>query len=490
MRPPAVGSPAPGVEPPLTPSQARAVEAAIGRLPICTMLYVWGWRGRGRSRVLRELHARLGGRLLQASDGLRAMNAGEPDHLEDSLIGLLRDAFRDEDLVFFDDWHELGSFAGHSGDRPYLLGSAFQALLGELEDQGKRLVATTYYSGLLPAGVLGASVEVEPFVMEDKKAILEYHFGESVGQDVVESLDLAYKRLDGYQLEAAAKMLRERADGPLTAAALIAIFDVIANRSNLVLEEVENVSTRGLYGVESQLETLERTVLLPMLQPDLALSLGLKPARGVLLHGPPGTGKTTIGRLLAHRMKGKFFVIDGTMLADDHMFHERVGALLDSAAASSPSVVFIDDADVIFRGGQSRGFARQLLSKLDGLANESQREVCLVMTAMSLADMPPALIRSGRAEVWLEMTLPTLEHRAEILASYLKEFPNAPTFDAREAAALCEGFTPADLRGLIGDARALAAYDILTKSPAKPFNAYLAQAAADVNARRAVLANL
>lgn len=482
-----------GQSPPLTPSQAKCLDDALTLLPASTILYIWGWRGRGKTRVLRELHAKVGGRLLTAADGLRAMNAGPPDHLEDALMGLLRDAFEDNDIVLFDDWNELGWFNGGEGDRPFLLGYAFISLLEELERQGKKFITTTPYgqTGWLPSGAPGAMIEAAPFDTLDKKAILEHYWGGEIDIGVIESLELAYNQLDGYQLEAAGRLLREQTDGPLTTPVLIGVFaNLIANLSNTVLEDVENVSIRGLVGVEEQLETLERTVLLPMMQPDLAHSLGLKSARGVLLYGPPGTGKTTIGRLLAHRMKGKFFILDGTMLSDENMFYERVGALLDNAAASSPSVVFIDDADVIFRGGRSIGFARQLLSKLDGLANESQRDVCLVMTAMNIADMPPALIRSGRAEVWLEMKLPTREQRADILASYLKTVSNAPAFDALEAAALCEGYTPADLRGLIGDARALAAYDILTETPARPFNDYLAEAAAAITARKVVLAAL
>jgi len=89
-------------------------------------------------------------------------------------------------------------------------------------------------------------------------------------------------------------------------------------------------------------------------------------------------------------------------------------ALLAAAEASSPSVFFIDDADVIFKNGENSGFARKLPTKLDGLESESIGNVCIIMTAMDVADMPPAVVRSGRVEVWLHMALPDAQKRTGI----------------------------------------------------------------------------
>jgi len=69
-----------------------------------------------------------------------------------------------------------------------------------------------------------------------------------------------------------------------------------------------------------------------------------------LPHGFPGAGKTSIGRALAHRMKGKFFMIDGTFITEPPgAFFNRVKAVFEAARANSPSVIFIDDADVLFK---------------------------------------------------------------------------------------------------------------------------------------------
>jgi ATP-dependent 26S proteasome regulatory subunit len=90
--------------------------------------------------------------------------------------------------------------------------------------------------------------------------------------------------------------------------------------SNVDLSEVQPVSLRDLQGVDSVIESLEANIVLPLENDELATEFGLKPKRGVLLAGPPGTGKTTVGRALAHRLQSKFFIIDGTFISGTQHF--------------------------------------------------------------------------------------------------------------------------------------------------------------------------
>jgi len=140
-------------------------------------------------------------------------------------------------------------------------------------------------------------------------------------------------------------------------------------------------------------------------------------------------------------------------------------------------VVFIDDGDVIFHGGES-GFYRYLLGFLDGVDSEGTSGVCVMFTAMDPAKLPPALIRSGRIELWLEMRLPDEAARHEILREILASQPEEMAgADPAVLAAATEGLTGADLKRFVEDGKLLLAGDLARGRPPRPADAYLLEAA-------------
>merc|ERR1719189_2508082 len=232
---------------------------------------------------------------------------------------------------------------------------------------------------------------------------------------------------------------------------------------------------------------LETHVLYPLLHPEEAQRQALLPKRGVLLYGPPGTGKTTIGRALAHRLKGRFFMIRELLLYKD-MFE-----VFAQARAVAPSVVFFDDIDVLLggwnglvEGARGHDLTRFLLSQMDGLCTTPESQVVVVMAAADAKCLPPAILRSGRIELWLKLEKPRARERKAMLQKYVEQAQKSAVvgapdllrapLDLDEVTTMCEGFVPADLRRLVSDARNIAAADAMKKSGGE----YLKEAASDL----------
>jgi ATP-dependent 26S proteasome regulatory subunit len=184
-----------------------------------------------------------------------------------------------------------------------------------------------------------------------------------------------------------------------------------------------------------------------------------------------------VGRALAHRLKSKFFLIDGTYIAGTSHFYRRIHDVFQEAKHNAPSVIFVDDSDAIFESGEELGLYRYLLTMLDGLESEGVGQVCVMMTAMDVGHLPPALIRSGRIELWLEMRLPDPVARTAILEQLIA--PLGPPFCDIEIHRLVDvtsGFTGADLKRLLDDGRNLCAFDRCNGQPLRRITEYFLEA--------------
>ena len=255
--------------------------------------------------------------------------------------------------------------------------------------------------------------------------------------------------------------------------------------SNVEIEEVAKVDWNDLKGIDEVIRELEAKIALPFENEALTAELRLRPKRGVLLAGPPGTGKTTIGRALAHRLKSKFFLIDGTMIAGSRDFYSHINHVFEAARRNAPSIIFIDDADVIFDGEEERGLCRYLLTKMDGLESASAERVCVMMTAMEPSNLPAAVLRSGRVELWLQMRLPDESARAVILNGKLATLPPPlGDTDIARIAAASKGLTGADLNAIVEDGKLLYAHDQAQLKPARPVENYFLDAIATVRKNR------
>jgi len=315
----------------LTPAQQQAANCLLGGLPAGDVFVLRAKPGMGKTTVLRYLHAQAGGTLLGIRQFLEELMARGPEAIEESFLRVLDDALAKFDLVFVDDLHLITNVVENCDyQRTYLLDAALTAVLGEAAAQRKKLVFATAEESPWPIRRRAYSFEIGDFTPDDYAAVCRPYFQPEppVNLDAARIHRFA-PLLNAYQLRNACAWLA----GECTADTdrLIEYLQSHNMTSNVELEEVAPVSWHDLKGVDDVIHALEAKVALPFENDELAARLGLKPKRGVLLAGPPGTGKTTIGRALAHRLKSKFFLIDGTVIAGSHDFYSRVREIFDAA---------------------------------------------------------------------------------------------------------------------------------------------------------------
>jgi transitional endoplasmic reticulum ATPase len=466
----------------LSPAQQRAFEGLAASRQVGSMLALCADTGLGKSTVLRALHQRWGGALLTAKDFLETFQTRHPLALEEGVYQLLITALRTHDHVLVDDFDiATEPLTGcHFYPRSGLLDAPLSALATYAMETDKTLLFAT--SDELPDPIAQRCFphRIEEFEPEDYRHLLQAFLGPLQANRLdVDKIHRFAPQLNAHHLKGAAAW--SAWSDSVTTDAFIDHLRTNRLFSNVRLDEVAPVDLRDLKGVDDVLQSLEASVILPLENEALAAELDLKPKRGVLLVGPPGTGKTTIGRALAGRLKGKFLLIDGTIISGTHYFYEKVHRVFESAKKNAPSVIFIDDSDVIFESGEEHGLYRYLLTMLDGLESKSAGRVCVMMTAMHVGNLPPALVRSGRIELWLELRLPDATARAAILERLLASLPKAAgEVDISRLAAASDGFTGADLKRVVEDGKALLGYDRSQGRLLRPISEYFLSAVAGV----------
>ena len=478
----------------LTPSQQIAFDKAIAASDSAAIVLIEGEMGMGKSTILKAMHRQTGGKFLDAEDILRAHARSEPQEYEQVVFDTIRDAIEGYDIVYYDN---VGDFqaASHAAyyHRPEMFDAVFKALYDAVSFAGKKFIVSMGASYMVaqPGEMVRyrpVTISLQPLRKVDYRHIFIENFDEkSVAAIDFDRVYLFSRKLSGYSLKMICDMLKVRGiDVPATQD-VIAILQEQLLRSNVDVGEVEDIDFDKLVGVEEIVEKLDRTVLLPLREPELAAELGLTPKHGVLLYGEPGTGKTTIGRALAHKMQGKFFMIDGDFDHQSCSFFGKVQAVFAAAQRNAPSVIFIDDADVILTDPRLAYFGRYLLTQLDGLMNEASNRICVMMTAMDLRGLPLALLRSGRMEVWLEMKLPDARARAGIIEGYVDRLPvDTPKFDMLALGEQTEGFTPADLRRVVADATGHLALDKYMGNQVRSLEEYLEHSAMALRGQKVV----
>ncbi|KAK4338693.1 hypothetical protein RND71_043180 [Anisodus tanguticus] len=203
--------------------------------------------------------------------------------------------------------------------------------------------------------------------------------------------------------------------------------DVDPMVSVMKVEKAPLESYADIGGLDAQIQEIKEAVELPLTHPELYEDIGIKPPKGVILYGEPGTGKTLLAKAVANSTSATFLRVVGSELIQKYLGDgpKLVRELFRVADDLSPSIVFIDEIDAIgtkrydAHSGGEREIQRtmlELLNQLDGF--DSRGDVKVILATNKIESLDPALLRPGRIDRKIEFPLPDIKTRRRIFTVY------------------------------------------------------------------------
>lgn len=220
-------------------------------------------------------------------------------------------------------------------------------------------------------------------------------------------------------------------------------------------------------GLKKQINNVREIVEIPIRFPEVLARLGIEPPRGILLIGPPGSGKTMLAKSAIHETGVNFQIVNGPEIISKHYGESeaRIREIFEAAEKKQPSIIFLDELDAIaprrdkVAGEVEKRVVAQLLTMMDGLKNKGN---VIVIGATNLPDLiDPALRRAGRFDREIRLDVPDSISRIEILRIHCETMPLSKDVDFQRIAEMTNGFTGADIEMLCKEAGFKALGDFL-----------------------------
>merc|ERR1719247_3921736 len=218
-------------------------------------------------------------------------------------------------------------------------------------------------------------------------------------------------------------------------------------------------------GLESQIQEIKESVELPLTHPELYEDIGIKPPKGVILYGEPGTGKTLLAKAVANSTSATFLRVVGSELIQKYLGDgpKLVRELFRVAEEMSPSIVFIDEIDAVgtkrydSTSGGEREIQRtmlELLNQMDGF--DSLSEVKVIMATNRIESLDPALLRPGRIDRKIEFPLPDAKTKRRIFQIHTGRMTLSDDVNLEEFVMAKDELSGADIKAVCTEAGLLA----------------------------------
>lgn len=263
----------------------------------------------------------------------------------------------------------------------------------------------------------------------------------------------------------------------------MSVVGVLQDDANPLLNvmKVENAPTEtyaDVGGLEEQIQEIKEAIELPLSHPEIYEDIGIKPPKGVILYGEPGTGKTLLVKAVAHETSATFLRLVGSELIQKYLGDgpKLVRELFKCAEENAPSIIFIDEIDAVgtkrynSNSGGEREIQRtmlELLNQLDGF--DSRANVKVIMATNKIETLDPALIRPGRIDRKINFPVPDQKCLRKIMSIHTSKMTLTEDVNLDEIVNTKESLTGADIKAICTEAGLLALRERRMKVSMKDF---------------------